>query len=769
MNIQRIVRFLILVFVFLCGSVSLAWGMNQVPSVSNNITTASIDANKTLTVSGKLVRELFYEGKIYAVVNFNGSDYTPIDQVVSEDIFAVNPGADVIDYSISFDLNFAPTVEDQLVMIWRNENAIPLDVDPITLGEDTVYATERVEVAYKIETCRHDDELNLIFCAHTGDVPTNFEVEWFKDSVYNGKTISKETSEVVLENNSFALATKALPSGEGLYPFVIRDESGRHVYQGSSRVGKVVIPELLPEKEETVLDGIDIPFVSQIAALVIGFIALILLAAVLLMGTSKMKYVYAVILALLIAGLGYWYQAQAAVYESTDYRQFRYTISLNPVTDDEYWLSYAAIDTYTSAPPQRQRVQMTLDGTTFVDVIDDSTGAWSHTRGVTVPESASTTAAIRIVDGCASYFGFTSFDGVATYGTRDCAPIALFPSEDSIIGCMNPNATNYNPQAVIESGDCQFTGCVNPTAVNYNPQATIDDGSCVIIGCMNPNADNYNPQANQTDNSCRICVNGNCGPCTPATCGVLGCTNPASPNYDPLATVDDGTCGVCENGVCDIAGCTNPASPNYDANATIDDGSCSACYWTPVVPNPTTYCSFESYTQTNSCTGDTRVVPGTQSSSWAPDLRPADICVGYSIAQEQTCSGVTPAPRRVINGTGTDAFCIIPDTDFLISTNLVNWTTCSAIGSLRLVRPDQPLYLRSAGNVRIDNWSVTQAAGEITGTVSNHRDEVYKISFAFPVQQKSYADILIRGTTFAGNTTQQSCDLSLLNFDIKEI
>jgi len=153
----------------------------------------------------------------------------------------------------------------------------------------------------------------------------------------------------------------------------------------------------------------------------------------------------------------------------------------------------------------------------------------------------------------------------------------------------------------------------------------------------------------------------------------------------------------------------------------------------------------------------------------APDLRPADICAGYSIAQEQTCSGINPAPRRVINGTGTDAFCIIPDTDFLISTNLVNWTTCEALGSLRLVRPDQPVYVRSAGNVRIDNWSVTQAAGEVTGTVTNHQDEVYKIDFAFPVQQKSYSDVLIQGTTFAGNTTQQSCNLSLLNFDIKEI
>ncbi len=41
-------------------------------------------------------------------------------------------------------------------------------------------------------------------------------------------------------------------------------------------------------------------------------------------------------------------------------------------------------------------------------------------------------------------------------------------------------------------------GCTNPTASNYNPNATVDDSSClfVIVGCMDPVASNYNPTAN---------------------------------------------------------------------------------------------------------------------------------------------------------------------------------------------------------------------------------------------------------------------------------
>ena len=56
--------------------------------------------------------------------------------------------------------------------------------------------------------------------------------------------------------------------------------------------------------------------------------------------------------------------------------------------------------------------------------------------------------------------------------------------EPPIEGCMDPNASNYNPLAVVGT-TCEFTvsipvpGCMDIVAENYDEYATIDDGSCV--------------------------------------------------------------------------------------------------------------------------------------------------------------------------------------------------------------------------------------------------------------------------------------------------
>ena len=53
-----------------------------------------------------------------------------------------------------------------------------------------------------------------------------------------------------------------------------------------------------------------------------------------------------------------------------------------------------------------------------------------------------------------------------------------------------------------EEEDNSVLGCTNPTAINYNLSATDDDGSCVIPGCIDPSAMNYNSMATFDDNSC---------------------------------------------------------------------------------------------------------------------------------------------------------------------------------------------------------------------------------------------------------------------------
>ena len=50
-------------------------------------------------------------------------------------------------------------------------------------------------------------------------------------------------------------------------------------------------------------------------------------------------------------------------------------------------------------------------------------------------------------------------------------------------GCTDPNAINYNPDAVADNGGCIYTilGCMDSSATNYDPQATCDDSSCIYV------------------------------------------------------------------------------------------------------------------------------------------------------------------------------------------------------------------------------------------------------------------------------------------------
>lgn len=57
---------------------------------------------------------------------------------------------------------------------------------------------------------------------------------------------------------------------------------------------------------------------------------------------------------------------------------------------------------------------------------------------------------------------------------------------EPILGCMDPDALNYDPAAEEDDGSCEYengggdddAGCTDPDAENYNPDAEVDDGSC---------------------------------------------------------------------------------------------------------------------------------------------------------------------------------------------------------------------------------------------------------------------------------------------------
>lgn len=162
--------------------------------------------------------------------------------------------------------------------------------------------------------------------------------------------------------------------------------------------------------------------------------------------------------------------------------------------------------------------------------------------------------------------------------------------------CIDPVADTYNEDATVQSTDtCEYNeGCTNPDADNFEYDAVVDDGSCVIEGCMDADGDNFNPDATQD---------------TYDACLYIGCTDPNYLEYylgggviEGLETLndlqfDDGgyiltlppiianSIGeeqfedLCINEI--IEGCTQQflgsvATINFNPLANVNDGSCEA-------------------------------------------------------------------------------------------------------------------------------------------------------------------------------------------------
>ena len=110
-------------------------------------------------------------------------------------------------------------------------------------------------------------------------------------------------------------------------------------------------------------------------------------------------------------------------------------------------------------------------------------------------------------------------------------------------------------QAVTFGLDCEsevieFEGCTDPLANNYDPQATVDDGSCDYeCGCedvyepvcaLDFTTGEYLTYANACEAECAgafVLFDGDCDDQP-----VYGCTDPEALNYNPDATDDDGSC-----------------------------------------------------------------------------------------------------------------------------------------------------------------------------------------------------------------------------------
>ena len=158
---------------------------------------------------------------------------------------------------------------------------------------------------------------------------------------------------------------------------------------------------------------------------------------------------------------------------------------------------------------------------------------------------------------------FTSCEGegMATSG-EDRAGIAM------IEGCTIPQACNYNANADIEDGSCNFDcyGCMNSEACNFESVFTqASNETCLFIQDLHPS-----PHVD-CEGTCYNDLNLN-GVCDEEE--VSGCMDPEACNFLGTATLDDGSCDFTS-----CAGCINPAACNHNADAWVSDGSCdySSC------------------------------------------------------------------------------------------------------------------------------------------------------------------------------------------------
>ncbi|MDA0940635.1 MAG: MopE-related protein, partial [Bacteroidetes bacterium] len=149
-------------------------------------------------------------------------------------------------------------------------------------------------------------------------------------------------------------------------------------------------------------------------------------------------------------------------------------------------------------------------------------------------------------------------------------------------------------------------GCTDPAACNYSPQAITDNGSCL-----------YN-------DACGVCGGDN------STCS--GCTDAGACNFDPSAIVDDGSCVMPDP----VAGC--PVC-DFDVNAAATNLAGSAA------GTPTTFSAYGSLESVNvSLVWTNNAADGSWAGDLLMEIAsPSGACVGIGSYDVATSCGSTGA------------------------------------------------------------------------------------------------------------------------------
>lgn len=196
-------------------------------------------------------------------------------------------------------------------------------------------------------------------------------------------------------------------------------------------------------------------------------------------------------------------------------------------------------------------------------------------------------------------------------------------------GCTDSTAVNYDAEADLNDGSCQYAGCTDQNAINFDYNASVDDGSCDYCNapgsvlanlyiCTFSNGGQVEFQILDDQGNEVTYVSGlsngaiyNAQVCLmPGTCYTVNMINNAGPYgwYNGYYWINvngwqvsnsslpagsafsstifsiDGTCGPVF-----ILGCTDPNAINYNAEATDDDGSCEYPVWGCTDPNAANY------------------------------------------------------------------------------------------------------------------------------------------------------------------------------------
>lgn len=137
-------------------------------------------------------------------------------------------------------------------------------------------------------------------------------------------------------------------------------------------------------------------------------------------------------------------------------------------------------------------------------------------------------------------------------------------------GCRNPNACNYDPEAVIDDGSCVFAipgrDCDGNCLEDEDGDGICDDRDPVVWGCTDPAACNYDPKATNDPTA------GQAPACYYSTAEFLDCNGNCiefhpNTNFGTLPNAPYQVGQLCKTEPL-VRGCTVPDYDSYDPKAT---------------------------------------------------------------------------------------------------------------------------------------------------------------------------------------------------------